>query len=94
MIVFDDADIEAVVEGMYFGHYNAGYITAACRFHAQKRYLMIRCGKLGAAVATLGKPALMTSLRSWTLKLAGVSGTRQQGGRRGGATGHYQSDHW
>lgn len=38
MIVFDDADIEAVVEGVRtFGYYNAGQdCTAACRIYAQK----------------------------------------------------------
>lgn len=38
VIVFDDADIEAVVEGVRtFGYYNAGQdCTAACRIYAQK----------------------------------------------------------
>ncbi|MFY8153248.1 MAG: aldehyde dehydrogenase family protein, partial [Hyphomicrobiales bacterium] len=38
VIVFDDADIDAVVEGIkIFGYYNAGQdCTAACRIYAQK----------------------------------------------------------
>ena len=39
MVVFDDADLEAVVEGVkIFGYYNAGQdCTAACRIYADKK---------------------------------------------------------
>lgn len=55
VIVFDDADIEAVVEGVRtFGYYNAGQdCTAACRLYAQKGIYDTLVEKLGAAVATL-----------------------------------------
>ena len=55
VIVFDDADIEAVVEGVRtFGYYNAGQdCTAACRIYAQKGIYDTLVEKLGAAVATL-----------------------------------------
>ncbi|MEG8133396.1 aminobutyraldehyde dehydrogenase [Escherichia marmotae] len=55
VIVFDDADIEAVVEGVRtFGYYNAGQdCTAACRIYAQKGIYDALVEKLGAAVATL-----------------------------------------
>ena len=41
VIVFDDADLDAVVEGVRtFGYYNAGQdCTAACRIYAQKGHL-------------------------------------------------------
>ena len=53
VIVFDDADIEAVVEGVRtFGYYNAGQdCTAACRIYAQKGIYDTLVEKLGAAVA-------------------------------------------
>ena len=52
---FDDADIEAVVEGVRtFGYCNAGQdCTAACRIYAQKGIYDTLVEKLGAAVATL-----------------------------------------
>lgn len=55
VIVFDDADIEVVVEGVRtFGYYNAGQdCTAACRIYAQKGIYDTLVEKLGAAVATL-----------------------------------------
>lgn len=55
VIVFDDADIEAVVEGVRtFGYYNAGQdCTAACRIYAQRGIYDTLVEKLGAAVATL-----------------------------------------
>lgn len=55
VIVFDDADIDAVVEGVRtFGFYNAGQdCTAACRIYAQKGIYPQLVEKLGAAVATL-----------------------------------------
>ncbi|EJD0080950.1 aldehyde dehydrogenase family protein [Escherichia coli] len=55
VIVFDDADIEAVVEGVRtFGYYNAGQdCTVACRIYAQKGIYDTLVEKLGAAVATL-----------------------------------------
>lgn len=60
VIVFDDADIDAVVEGVRtFGFYNAGQdCTAACRIYAQKGIYDALVEKLGAAVASLnmGEP--------------------------------------
>ncbi|WP_407437917.1 aminobutyraldehyde dehydrogenase [Lelliottia sp.] len=55
VIVFDDADIDAVVDGVRtFGFYNAGQdCTAACRIYAQKGIYPQLVAKLGAAVATL-----------------------------------------
>lgn len=55
VIVFDDADIEAVVEGVRtFGYYNAGQdCTAACRIYAQREIYDTLVEKLGSAVATL-----------------------------------------
>ncbi|ADO48635.1 aminobutyraldehyde dehydrogenase [[Enterobacter] lignolyticus] len=55
VIVFDDADIDAVVEGIRtFGFYNAGQdCTAACRLYAQKGIYDQLVEKLGAAVASL-----------------------------------------
>ena len=55
VIVFDDADIDAVVEGVRtFGFYNAGQdCTAACRIYAQKGIYDTLVEKLGAAVASL-----------------------------------------
>lgn len=60
VIVFDDADLDAVVEGVRtFGFYNAGQdCTAACRIYAQKGIYDALVEKLGAAVAGLkmGEP--------------------------------------
>ncbi len=55
MIVFNDADIDAVVEGVRtFGFYNAGQdCTAACRIYAQKEVYNALVEKLGVAVASL-----------------------------------------
>ncbi|HBL6082123.1 aldehyde dehydrogenase family protein [Enterobacter hormaechei subsp. xiangfangensis] len=55
VIVFDDADLDAVVEGVRtFGFYNAGQdCTAACRIYAQKGISPALVEKLGAAVASL-----------------------------------------
>jgi len=55
VIVFDDADLDAVVEGVRtFGYYNAGQdCTAACRIYAQKGIYDRLVEKLGAAVASL-----------------------------------------
>ena len=55
VIVFDDADLEAVVEGVRtFGYYNAGQdCTAACRIYAQKGIYPALVEKLGAAIASL-----------------------------------------
>lgn len=55
VIVFDDADLDAVVEGVRtFGYYNAGQdCTAACRIYAQKGIYDALVEKLGAAVAGL-----------------------------------------
>lgn len=55
VIVFNDADIDAVVEGVRtFGFYNAGQdCTAACRIYAQKEVYNALVEKLGVAVASL-----------------------------------------
>lgn len=55
VIVFDDADLDAVVDGVRtFGFYNAGQdCTAACRIYAQKGIYPTLVEKLGAAVASL-----------------------------------------
>ena len=55
VIVFDDADLDAVVEGVRtFGFYNAGQdCTAACRIYAQKGVYDALVEKLGAALASL-----------------------------------------
>ena len=55
VIVFDDADLDAVVEGVRtFGFYNAGQdCTAACRIYAQKGIYSALVEKLGAAVSSL-----------------------------------------
>ena len=55
VIVFDDADLEAVVEGIRtFGFYNAGQdCTAACRIYAQKGIYERFVARLGEAVASL-----------------------------------------
>ncbi|MFZ3620425.1 aminobutyraldehyde dehydrogenase [Leclercia barmai] len=55
VIVFNDADINAVVEGVRtFGFYNAGQdCTAACRIYAQKEVYNALVEKLGVAVASL-----------------------------------------
>ena len=55
VIVFDDADIDAVVEGVRsFGFYNAGQdCTAACRLYVQKGVYPAFVKKLGEAVASI-----------------------------------------
>ena len=55
VIVFDDADLEAVVEGVRtFGYYNAGQdCTAACRIYAGKGIYEKLTADLGRAVATI-----------------------------------------
>ncbi|EJJ0549004.1 aminobutyraldehyde dehydrogenase [Cronobacter sakazakii] len=55
VLVFDDADLDAVVEGIRtFGFYNAGQdCTAACRIYAQKGIYDTLVEKLGAAVGRL-----------------------------------------
>ncbi len=55
VIIFDDADIDAAVEGIRtFGFYNAGQdCTAACRIYAQKGIYETFVEKLGAAVSTI-----------------------------------------
>lgn len=55
VIVFDDADLDAVVEGVRtFGFYNAGQdCTAACRLYVQKGVYPELVEKLGKAVASL-----------------------------------------
>ncbi|WNN46811.1 aminobutyraldehyde dehydrogenase [Siccibacter colletis] len=59
VIVFDDADIDAVVEGVRtFGYYNAGQdCTAACRIYAHRAIHDTLVEKLGAAVASLKQGA-------------------------------------
>ncbi|HXQ99064.1 MAG TPA: gamma-aminobutyraldehyde dehydrogenase [Pseudomonas sp.] len=60
VIIFDDADIDAAVQGIRtFGFYNAGQdCTAACRIYAQKGIYEQFVQKLGEAVSTLkvGQP--------------------------------------
>ncbi|MEX2518676.1 MAG: gamma-aminobutyraldehyde dehydrogenase [Paracoccaceae bacterium] len=55
VVVFDDADLEAVVEGVRtFGFYNAGQdCTAACRIYAAPKIHDRLVADLSAAVATL-----------------------------------------
>ena len=55
VILFDDADIDAAVEGIRaFGFYNAGQdCTAACRIYAQKGIYDEFVRKLGEAVSTI-----------------------------------------
>ena len=55
VIIFDDADIDAAVEGIRtFGFYNAGQdCTAACRIYAQKGIYEKFVAKLGEAVASI-----------------------------------------
>ncbi|MDF3840358.1 gamma-aminobutyraldehyde dehydrogenase [Pseudomonas citronellolis] len=55
VIIFDDADIDAAVEGIRtFGFYNAGQdCTAACRIYAQKGIYAKFVEKLGEAVASI-----------------------------------------
>ncbi|WJY14416.1 gamma-aminobutyraldehyde dehydrogenase [Pectobacteriaceae bacterium CE90] len=55
VIVFDDADIDQVVEGIRtFGFYNAGQdCTAACRIYAQKGVYARLVSALGDAVSTI-----------------------------------------
>ena len=55
VIVFDDADLQAVVEGVRtFGYYNAGQdCTAACRIYAGPKIYEKLVADLSSAVATL-----------------------------------------
>jgi aminobutyraldehyde dehydrogenase len=55
VIIFDDADIDAAVEGIRtFGFYNAGQdCTAACRIYAQKGIYETFVAKLGKAVGSI-----------------------------------------
>ncbi len=55
VIIFDDADIEAAVQGIRtFGFYNAGQdCTAACRIYAQKGIYDRFVARLGEAVGSL-----------------------------------------
>ena len=55
VIVFDDADIASVVEGIRtFGFYNAGQdCTAACRIYAGKKIYEKLVAELSAAVSTI-----------------------------------------
>jgi aminobutyraldehyde dehydrogenase len=55
VIVFDDADLEAVVQGMRtFGYYNAGQdCTAACRIYAGPKIHNNLVADLAAAVSTI-----------------------------------------
>jgi len=55
VIVFDDADLNEVVEGLRtFGYYNAGQdCTAACRIYAQKGIYDKLVAELSGAVSTL-----------------------------------------
>ncbi len=55
VIIFDDADLDAAVEGIRtFGFYNAGQdCTAACRVYAQKGIYEKFVSKLGQAVSSI-----------------------------------------
>jgi aminobutyraldehyde dehydrogenase len=55
VIVFDDADIDAVVNGLRaFGYYNAGQdCTAACRIYAGKKVYDKLVAELSSAVSTI-----------------------------------------
>ena len=55
VIVFDDADIDAVVSGLRaFGYYNAGQdCTAACRVYAGKKVYEKLVAELSSAVSTI-----------------------------------------
>jgi aminobutyraldehyde dehydrogenase len=55
VVIFDDADIDAAVEGIRtFGFYNAGQdCTAACRIYAQKGIYEKFVAKLAEAVSTI-----------------------------------------
>jgi len=55
VIVFDDADLEAVVNGVkVFGYYNAGQdCTAACRIYAGRKIYDKLVADLGSAVGSL-----------------------------------------
>lgn len=55
VVVFDDADLEAVIEGVKtFGYYNAGQdCTAACRIYADKKIYEKLVADLSSAVASL-----------------------------------------
>ncbi len=55
VIVFDDADLQAVVEGVRtFGYYNAGQdCTAACRIYAGPKIYEKLVSELSSAVSTL-----------------------------------------
>lgn len=55
VIIYDDADLEAVVNGIRaFGYYNAGQdCTAACRIYAEKGIYDKFVTELSAAVATI-----------------------------------------
>ncbi len=61
VIVYDDADLEAVVEGLkVFGFYNAGQdCTAACRIYAEAKIHDRLVADLGAAAASIqwGEPS-------------------------------------
>jgi len=55
VVVFDDADLDAVVEGVkVFGYYNAGQdCTAACRVYADKKIYEKLVADLSSAVSSL-----------------------------------------
>jgi aminobutyraldehyde dehydrogenase len=55
VVVFDDADLDAVVEGLRaFGYYNAGQdCTAACRIYAGRKIHDRLVADLSAAVSTI-----------------------------------------
>jgi aminobutyraldehyde dehydrogenase len=55
VVVFDDADLDAVIEGVkIFGYYNAGQdCTAACRIYADKKVYEKLVADLSSAVSSL-----------------------------------------
>ena len=66
VIVFDDADLDAVVEGVrVFGYYNAGQdCTAACRIYAGGKIYDKLVADLSAAVVDHHATAATTTTRT------------------------------
>ena len=66
VIVFDDADIDAVVDGVRtFGFTTPADCTAACRIYAQQGIYDQLVEKLGAAVASLKMGRRRTLPPNW-----------------------------
>ena len=78
VIVFDDADIDAVVNGLRaFGYYNAGQdCTAACRIYAGAKIYDKLVADLSSAVSTIKlQPARRHRERDRPADLASASAT-------------------